>query len=212
MADFTFPGASAFSTGLLTGATLIVAIGAQNMFVLRQGLQRRHVGPIVLFCGLADTSLVAAGVAGAGSLLALVPGLATALTLGGALFLSWYGVTALRRAAAPASVSFASQPALPLGRTLATTAAFTFLNPHVYLDTVMLMGAIGAGEPPALRPVFVAGAGTASFVWLATVGYGARWLAPAFNRPGTWRILDLLVGMTMLSLAFALLRHGVPGP
>lgn len=203
------PILSAASSGFLTCAALIVAIGAQNIFVLRQGLRRHHVMPVVVFCGCADTVLVAAGVYGAGSLLALVPGLATSLTLGGAVLLLWYGAAALRRAAGSAELVFGVHQALPLGRTLAATAAFTFLNPHVYLDTVMLMGALGASEPVAVRPFFVAGAGAASFAWFALIGFGARWLTPLFARPATWRLLDACVGCTMLALSCGLLRLAV---
>lgn len=198
------PFAAALS-GFLTTAALIVAIGAQNTFVLRQGLQRRHVGPVILFCGSADTLLVSLGVAGAGSLLALVPGLATALTLGGSGFLFAYGLLALRRASGAAALAAEAQPALTLGRTLAATAAFTLLNPHVYLDAVMLMGAAGASLPAAARPYFVLGASAASFGWFAALGYGARALAPILARPATWRVIDGLVGVTMVALAGRLL-------
>lgn len=195
----------AFIRGFALSAGLIVAIGAQNMFVLRQGLKREHVLPIVLFCALADATLIIAGVNGLGAVLALIPGLSLALSLGGAAFLAWYGVGALRRAANPEALALADQPSITLGAALAGTAAFTFLNPHVYIDTVMLMGAVGASLPAAERPLFMAGAALASLSWFSALGFGARFLAPLFARPAAWRVLDLVIGAVMLLLAASLL-------
>jgi len=195
----------AFAKGFALSAGLIVAIGAQNMFVLRQGLKREHVLPIVLFCALADAALIIAGVNGLGAVLALVPGLSLALSLGGAAFLAWYGVGALRRAANPEALALADQPSITLGAALAGTAAFTFLNPHVYIDTVMLMGAVGASLPAAERPLFMAGAALASVSWFSALGFGARFLVPLFARPTAWRALDLVIGAVMLLLAASLL-------
>jgi L-lysine exporter family protein LysE/ArgO len=196
---------SVFFMGFALSAALILAIGAQNLFVLRQALRREHIGAIVLFCGSADALLIAIGVAGVGALLAVLPQLATLLMLAGAVFLGWYGISAWWRMATPGTMAVASSGGLTLGRTLAATAGFTFLNPHVYLDTVMLMGTAGSAQPAMLRPFFVAGAATASFTWFAALGYGARLLAPLFARPGAWRVLDALVGATMLALAGSLL-------
>lgn len=196
----------AFAQGFALSAGLIVAIGAQNMFVLRQGLKREHVGPIVLFCAAADAALIIAGVSGLGSVLAVVPGLSLALGLVGAAFLAWYGVSALRRAASPSALIVEQQAAISLGAALAGTAAFTFLNPHVYIDTVMLMGAVGTSLPPADRPLFMTGAASASFIWFASLGFGARFLAPIFSRPTAWRILDLAIGVMMLALSVSLFR------
>lgn len=197
---------AAFTKGFALSAGLIVAIGAQNMFVLRQGLKREHVWPIVLFCALADATLIVAGVSGLGQVLALVPALSLILSLGGAAFLAWYGISALRRAARPAALVVADQPGLTLQAALAGTAAFTFLNPHVYIDTVMLMGAVGASLPAVERPLFMAGAALASLSWFSALGFGARFLAPLFARPGAWRALDLTIGLVMLLLAAGLLR------
>ncbi|WP_279480739.1 LysE/ArgO family amino acid transporter [Aureimonas sp. SK2] len=194
-----------FLSGFALSAALIVAIGAQNLFVLRQGLLRRHVGPIVLFCGTADALLIAAGVGGAGALLAAAPGLARALALGGAAFLTWYGLAALRRMASPGALAAEAEGGSSLGRALATAAAFTFLNPHVYLDTVLLMGVAGSAQPADLRPVFVLGAAAASYAWFASLGFGARLLRPLFARPEAWRVLDAIVGAVMLTLAASLL-------
>lgn len=196
-----------FLTGFAMSAALIVAIGAQNLFVLRQGLKREHVGPIVLLCGSVDALLIAAGVGGVGALLGAMPQLTMALTIGGALFLGWYGVKAFQRMMAPEAMSVSDQGSVTLGRALAATAAFTFLNPHVYLDTVLLMGAAGAAQPMALRPVFVAGAACASFSWFTALGYGARMLTPLFARPAAWRVLDAIVGATMLTLAASLIAR-----
>jgi L-lysine exporter family protein LysE/ArgO len=207
MAPMNWP---VFTTGFVLAATLIVAIGAQNAFVLRQGLRREHVGAIVLFCALSDALLMAAGVAGVGSALRSVPALATTLTVGGALFLAWYGAQALRRAMAPQSMQAAAggQP-MSAGAALAQAAAFTLLNPHVYLDTVLLVGAVGGRFPVAAQPWFVAGAALASAAWFTALGFGARLLRPVFARPAAWRVLDALVGLTMWVLAALLLRPGV---
>jgi len=196
---------AAAAKGFALTAGLIVAIGAQNMFVLRQGLKGEHVAPIVLFCAASDAVLIAAGVNGLGSLLALVPGLSLALSLGGAAFLGWYGVSALRRAGHASSLVTAQGAAMSLSAALAGTAAFTFLNPHVYIDTVLLTGAVGAALPAPQRPLFVAGAVSASLTWFCGLGFGARLLAPFFARPSAWRALDLAVGVMMLGLAASLL-------
>ncbi|MDB5973103.1 MAG: amino acid transporter [Hydrocarboniphaga sp.] len=200
-----------FAKGFALSAALIIAIGAQNMFVLRQGLRREHVGPIVLFCGSADALLIAAGVAGLGAILTVIPGLGLVLTLGGAAFLGWYGISALRRASHAETMAVTVQPSLTLVRALAAAAAFTLLNPHVYLDTVLLMGAVGSSLPSGSRPVFVAGAATASYAWFAALGYGARLLTPVFARPVAWKLLDLAVGLTMLGLAGALVLRALHG-
>jgi L-lysine exporter family protein LysE/ArgO len=198
---------SPFVTGFATSAALIVAVGAQNLFVLRQGLRREHVGAIVLFCGSADALLIMAGVGGVGAFVARVPQLTKLMALGGAVFLGWYGVMALRRIAEANTFSIDETQGLPLRAALAATAGFTFLNPHVYLDTVLLLGTVGSAQPAPLRPFFTAGAATASFLWFSGLGYGARLLKPVFTRPAAWRVLDLLVGLTMLTLAASLIAH-----
>lgn len=196
----------AFAKGFALSAGLIMAIGSQNMFVLRQGLKREHVWPIVLFCATADAVLIVAGVSGLGRVLALAPGLSLALSLGGAAFLGWYGITALRRAARSSALVVAAQPRMTLGAALAGTAAFTFLNPHVYIDTVMLMGAVGTSLLQVERPLFMVGAAMASLIWFSALGFGARLLTPVFARPTAWRTLDLGVGVMMLLLAASLIR------
>ena len=195
------PALTAAFTGLALGATLIVAIGAQNAFVLRQGLRREYVGAIVLWCATADAILMTAGVAGLAHVLGERPGLAWALTAGGVAFLTVYGVQALRRALHPAALhADARSTALTLHQALAQAAAFTLLNPHVYLDTVVLVGSVGA-QQGAYRWWFAAGAALSSAVWFSALGYGARWLAPLFEKPRAWQVLDALIGAVMLLLA-----------
>ncbi len=207
------PAFAVFVQGLALSLGLIVAIGAQNAFVLRQGLRREHVGSVVLFCALADAALIAAGVLGMAQALAQSPGLARALALAGAAFLAAYGWRALRRARQPQPlVAAAGGQGLQRGAALAQAAAFTLLNPHVYLDTVLLVGSIGAQQPPPLRGWFIAGASGASLGWFVLLGYGARWLAPWFARPRSWQVLDGLIGATMFVLAALLLRHALVGP
>jgi L-lysine exporter family protein LysE/ArgO len=202
---------AAASTGFALGLTLIVAIGAQNAFVLRQGLRREHVGLIVAFCATADAALMLAGIAGLASVLGHQPLLASVLTAGGALFLTVYGLRALARARRGGSLGAAAGTA-PLSRrtALAQTAAFTLLNPHVYIDTVLLVGSVGAQMGEA-RWWFATGAAAASALWFTSLGFGARLLAPLFARPRAWQVLDLLIGLTMLGIAALLLRRLLAG-
>jgi L-lysine exporter family protein LysE/ArgO len=203
---------SAFTTGFALGATLIVAIGAQNAFVLRQGIRKEHVTAIVAFCALADLLLIGAGVAGLAGILGQSPTLVALLTIAGSTFLVWYGLRALRRALSPQSLrAAAGDEPISLGRAMAQAAGFTLLNPHVYLDTVLLMGSIGTRQAPDMRIWFVGGAACASGVWFTTLGFGARLLAPIFARPRAWQVLDTVVGLTMLALAVMLIRQGVSG-
>ncbi|MDC8770467.1 LysE/ArgO family amino acid transporter [Roseateles albus] len=197
---------NSYSQGLLLGASLIVAIGAQNAFVLHQGLRREHVTVIVLACGLTDALLMAAGVFGLAALINGQPLLTRLISWAGALFLSCYGARALWRARRPGVDLHAAQgPSLSLRQALLQLAGFTLLNPHVYLDTVMLVGSVGAQQPTALRLAFMAGAASGSLLWFALLGFGARWLAPWFARPRAWQILDALIGLTMLALAAMLI-------
>lgn len=204
-ASLAFP---VFVQGLALSLGLIVAIGAQNAFVLRQGLRREHVGSIVLFCAMADGVLMAAGVLGMAQALGERPGLAQALALAGAAFLTVYGVQALRRVRHLHRLEPAEGGAgLGRGAAVAQAAAFTLLNPHVYLDTVLLVGSIGTQQPGSMRGWFVAGASAASLFWFGLLGYGARWLAPWFARPRAWQVLDGLVGLTMTVMAALLVRR-----
>jgi len=200
------PAATAgFASGFGLSASLIMAIGAQNLFVLRQGLQRLHVGPVVLFCVAADVALIAIGVAGLQAVIAAAPWLQNGLTLGGALFLAWYAVCALRRSFSPAAVNQGGGSAVAsLPKTLRQTASFTFLNPHVYVDTVLLMGSVGSSQPGMARAAFIVGAGMFSAIWFVSLGFGARLLAPVFRKPAAWRVLDAVMGVVLLILAASL--------
>lgn len=191
-----------FAQGLALSFGLIVAIGAQNAFVLRQGLRREHVGVVVLFCATSDALLIMAGVFGMAQALGDRPELARALALAGALFLAWYGWKALGRMRRPDSLQ-ASPDGQGMRRSaaLAQAAAFTLLNPHVYLDTVLLVGSVGAQQPAPLQGWFVAGAAIASATWFSLLGFGARWLAPWFAHPRAWQFLDGLIGLTLWVLA-----------
>ena len=199
---------SAFLTGFTLSLSLIVAIGAQNAFVLRQGLRREHVLPVVLFCALADALLVAIGVTGLAGVLGERPQLARALAGVGALFLAGYGLRALWRSRNGAALQAqASSAPGSSGAVLAQAAAFTLLNPHVYLDTVLLVGSVGAQHAPAQRAAFIGGAALASAAWFLALGFGARWLAPVFARPRAWQWLDGVIGVAMLALAWGLVQR-----
>lgn len=191
--------------GFLTALSLIAAIGAQNAFVLRQGLRREHVLPVVLACALSDALLIAAGVAGFGTLAALVPWITTAMLYAGAAFLMVYGAlrfkAALRggEALRPAAGTGAT-----LGRTVGTVLVLTWANPHVYLDTVVLLGAISAQYAPQ-HWTFGAGAIAGSFAFFTALGFGARLLAPLFANPKAWVWLEVIIGIVMWTIAAALI-------
>ena len=188
-----------YSNGLLVAIGLIMAIGAQNAFVLAQSLRREHHLPVAALCILCDAILVAAGVFGLASLLAQNATLLAIARWGGAAFLIWYGSQALLRAARPQSLQAAGSEPRSLRAVLLTALAVTLLNPHVYLDTVLLIGSLGAQqvEPGA----YAAGAASASFLWFSTLALGAAWLAPWLARPMTWRLIDLGVAVMMFSVA-----------
>lgn len=190
--------------GLLTGLTLIVAIGAQNAFVLRQGIRREHLAPVVLICIVADAVLIGLGTAGVGALVSTHPGLVRVVTWLGAAYLIRYGVVALRRAARPEGLR--ASAAATRGSVVMTTLAITFLNPHVYLDTVLMLGSIANGHGEQ-RWAFAGGAIVGSTLWFTALGLGARALAAPLGRPGTWRVLDGLIGLTMIGLAVLLVTR-----
>ncbi len=185
--------------GFLASFTLIAAIGAQNALVLRQGIRREHVLPVVALCTVSDIVLIAAGIAGVGALINAHPGALHIAKFGGALFLVCYGLLAARRAWRPSALTPAEVAPARLAQVLVTCAALTFLNPHVYLDTVVLLGAL-ANEHRDERWLFGVGAVTASAVWFFSLGLGARRLAGLFATPLTWRILDGLVAVMMIGL------------
>ena len=191
---------SVFWTGFATSLALIVAIGSQNAFVLRQGILRQHVAALVLFCALSDALLIVAGVAGLGALVQSSLVFLEVTRIGGALFLAAYGLLAARRAFGAEALQAADGGALSVGAALASCFAFTFLNPHVYLDTVLLLGSIASQHGEA-RWVFGTGAAIASLTWFVALGFGARLLQPVFARPLAWRVLDALIALTMGALA-----------
>jgi L-lysine exporter family protein LysE/ArgO len=199
---------SAAVSGFLVGLSLILAIGAQNAFVLRQGLRHEHVGAVVLACGLSDAVLMTAGVLGFGALSEAMPWLGNAMRLGGAAFLIVYGALRFRAALrGGAALMPTDATAAPLGRVLATCLLLTWANPHVYLDTLVLVGALSAQYEP-YSGYFGLGAVTASFTFFAALGYGARLLAPVFARPASWVGLEVVVGCTMWAIAAGLLLRG----
>ena len=195
----------ALLSGLGFGISLIVAIGAQNAFVLRQGLRKEHVLAVVLICALSDALLISLGVGGLGTLLQFVPWLIVVVRIGGAVFLIVYGILALRRAARPkALVAEGGGGAMSLRTAVGTVLALTWLNPHVYLDTVVLLGSV-AGTHGDDRWWFGLGAALGSILWFAALGYGARLLRPMFAKPIAWRILDGFIAAVMFAIALSLL-------
>ncbi len=194
---------AAATAGLGTGLSLIVAIGAQNAFVLRQGLRREHVPAVVAICAASDALLIAAGVGGIGGLLSVWPAALVVVSWVGAVFLCGYGLLAARRALRPSVLTAGDNTGVPRGAAILTCLALTWLNPHVYLDTVLLLGAVGNGYGDD-RWVFATGAATASVLWFGALGFGARSLSGLFARPGSWRVLDGLIAVTMTALGVAL--------
>lgn len=192
-------------TGFLLGGSLIIAIGAQNAFVLRLGLQRQHVFPIVLLCALSDAFLILAGVAGMGALVKRYDLVLQLITWGGFIFLFVYGLQAFMRAFKQEHMDARRGGDISLKKAVLTVLAFTYLNPHVYLDTVLLVGGLSAQWQGLAQAAFAVGAITASFVWFFSLGYSARILTPLFEKPMAWRILDILIGSIMWLLAISLI-------
>lgn len=205
---------SAFSHGAALSASLIVTIGAQNAFVLRQGILRSHVGKVVVLCALSDFILIAAGVGGAAALATRYPAFVDVVLYVGLAYLAWFGIGALRRALKPGhAVMEAQSDGSPLAQpnqsawaVILMTLAFTWLNPHVYLDVLLLIGTAGAREPQGARLAFALGAMFVSPLWFFAIGYGARFLAPLFRRATAWRLLDGATGSMVLLVAATQLR------
>lgn len=196
--------ASSFFPGYFLSISLILAIGAQNAFVLKYGLRRQYVLPIVLTCAISDAVLIIAGVAGFGALAHAVPWFETAMRYGGALFLFWYGLQNARSAwRGGTALEGEAEVATSLRKTLLTLLAITFLNPHVYLDTVVLIGSISAQYEDRLA--FGIGAALGSFTFFICLGFGARLLSPIFANPAAWRMLDAIIALTMWVIAISLL-------
>ena len=198
---------AAYTTGLSIGLGLIVAIGAQNAFVLRQGLRREHVFAVAATCAVSDALLIAVGVGGFNRLVAAASWVDPALRYGGAAFLAWYGAESLRSAIRSThGLTLSDQPTTGLAATLLTCLALTWLNPHVYLDTVVLLGAVSTRFPGEER-VFAFGAATASAVFFFGLAYGATHLRPLFASPKSWRLLEAAIAVMMWSLAVKLVLN-----
>jgi L-lysine exporter family protein LysE/ArgO len=194
----------AITTGFASGLALIIAIGAQNAFVLRQGLRRQNIFAVVLFCAVADAILIGAGILGLGAVIESVPWLLVVLRFGGAAYLVWFGISSIRRAISPSVLEASGQAKSNLAKAIGTAAVLTFLNPHVYIDTVILLGSIG-NQFVNDRWWFWLGASIGSFVWFFGLGYFARLLAPSTSSIKFWRILDSLIAVVMFFIAGYLL-------
>jgi L-lysine exporter family protein LysE/ArgO len=207
MPGFTY----VFAQGFVTCAALIIAIGAQNAFVLRQGIRREHVFSVALICALSDAVLVSIGVAGLGAWIQDSPTLLKIARFGGAAFLFAYGLLAARRALRSVSqglgVNGAASERMSWKSAVLSCLAFTYLNPHCYLDTVVLMGSLSAQFQGDMRWVFAGGAVSASFIWFFSLAYGARLLAPLFVKPVAWRVLDAGIAVIMWIIAVLLIAH-----
>lgn len=191
--------------GFSTGLSLIIAIGAQNAFVLRQGIRKEHVFVTALVCSLSDAMLIAAGASGMGALVERAPWLLMIARTGGFIFLAGYAILAFRRALRPEALKVAALPgATSVASIVGTTLALTWLNPHVYIDTVLLLGSMATSQA-AGAPNFAIGAILASFTWFFALAYGARFLAPLFAKPKAWQVLDIAIGFVMLIFASMLI-------
>jgi L-lysine exporter family protein LysE/ArgO len=203
---------AAFAQGLALGGSLIVAIGAQNAFVLRQGLARRQVALVATICFLCDAGLIALGALGLGEVIAGSDLLRRATAWGGAAFIAAYGLRALWRVRRPEALVVAGAAEPRAAAVAAQALAFSLLNPHVYLDTVVLIGSIAAQVPDDARTWFALGAVCASALWFYGLAYGATRLAPLFRKPAAWRVLDAVIGVVMLAIAVGLLISSPPLP
>ena len=193
-----------FLQGYLIGASLIIAIGAQNAFVLRQGIKKKHVFITAIICSASDAILITLGITGIGTLITKIPMLLIFAKWGGAFFLFLYGVFAFKAAYKPSGLQDSGMSdAHHVWSTVFTLLALTYLNPHVYLDVIVL-GSLGAQYPVSQRFWFAVGIILASFTWFFSLAYGARWLAPVFRNPRSWRILDILIGCIMWFIALSL--------
>jgi L-lysine exporter family protein LysE/ArgO len=195
-----------YVTGMTVGLSLIVAIGAQNAFVLRQGIRKEYVFSVVVACALSDAILIVIGVTSFQKVIEISPWLDPVMRYGGAAFLVWYGCKSLFSAwKSTGALEIANGTTASFVKTMAMCLALTWLNPHVYLDTVVLLGTIST-RFPSDQFEFAAGAVTGSFLFFFTLGYGARWLRPIFSRPAAWRILEAVIAIIMWLIAFKLLR------
>ncbi len=191
--------------GFALGGSLIVAIGAQNAFIIRQGVLNQFVFWLCLFCALSDAALIWLGIYGLAAVLAVAPQLLAMLRYGGAAFLIWYGVKALLRARHPEAMAESDRNTQTLASALAMCAAFTWLNPHVYIDTVVLIGSIANARPAGEQVPFAVGASLASFVWFFAIGYGAKALRGPLSQPKVWRVIEIAIAAIMFWIARKLL-------
>lgn len=196
----------AISSGLASGLALIIAIGAQNAFVIRQGLQRQHVLTVVLFCAISDALLIAAGTAGLGKLISTAPQLLEIVRWFGVTYLAFFGLKSLRSAFKHNSLTLEQGAVVSRKKTILTVLGLTFLNPHVYLDTVIFLGSL-ANQFPAEKWLFTFGAMTASFIWFFTIGFGSKMAARFMVKVVFWKILDLAVAAIMFTLATYLIFY-----
>ena len=198
--------ATAFLKGMGLGGSLIIAIGSQNAFLLKQALKREFVGTCIAICIVCDVVLIGAGVAGMGTLITGAPVLLFWIKIAGAAFLFWYGWRAARSALNPSAMELGgATKTVDRKVVIATMFAFSLLNPHVYLDTVVLLGSIGGQQADNGPVYFAAGAMLASVIWFLSLGFGARYLQPVFSRKQSWQILDGIIAIIMWALAFSLL-------
>lgn len=202
---------SAFLNGLLTGGSLIIAIGSQNAYVLKQGLLKSHVFVICLICSIADALLILIGISGIGKIISSYPQLLTYIALLGAIFLFIYGSFSFRDAIGSTenlnlNNNKQNKNKVSLKKAIAMVLALTFLNPHVYLDTVLLIGSIAAPYADEVKYFFTLGAISASFLWFFSLGYGARLLTPLFSKAITWKVLNIMIGVVMWAIAWQLLQ------
>lgn len=201
-----------FSEGFFLGLSLIVAIGAQNAFVLRQGIRKEHQFVTALLCALIDCALITAGSLGLGTLIASMPILLKTVTFFGAAFVAWYGAQAFIRVfRSNAVMTDGNDEAHTVKQTVTTLLMLSLLNPHVYLDTVLLVGGISSRHPLPSRYFFIAGASSASLVWFFAISYGAGFLAPLFAKKTTWKIFDCAIGVIMCVICVQLVKFGISG-
>ena len=197
-----------FLSGLILGGSLIIAIGAQNAYVLKQGLLRSHVFLICLICSLSDAILITIGTTGIGKIIEKFPQLLLIITWGGAIYLIIFGLTSFRAALGNQTLNAATENTSQDTKTIvATVLALTFLNPHVYLDTVLLIGSIASPYTHQERIYFTAGAVSASFIWFFSLGYGASLLIPLFKKPSAWKILNIVIALVMWWIAYQLIAN-----
>ena len=201
-----FYGVIALITGFFTGLSLIVAIGAQNAFVIKQGLLRSHVTLVVFVCAISDALLIIVGTGGLGRIIQSKPDLLNVIRWFGVIYLTWFGIKSVRAAFRNETLTASDKSAESWKKVLLTVLAMTYLNPHVYLDTVVLLGAVAATVQADEKLGFMAGAVSASFLWFMALGFGARLLRPLFKQPRTWQLLDAAIGLVMLSIAAGLLQ------